>query len=142
MLNPKQFLQPQPSSESLPMFMTGSEIKRKATGSIDVELNDWWFDDPGGAMNSMWQGKLAESKEFTGTSGETLYSNIERTGQVNRPVRLVRNALDSGWVHGDGHHRTAAAADVSRRGKQIYVPVTYDETSVFDDAPLKEDLNY
>jgi hypothetical protein len=120
-------------SRSLKMFMTGQDIKHDITGSVDSvsRRRDEWDEE---GLNSMWDVKLDEStyrKVGHGADRKTLYDSIATEG-VQRPVTLWHPEDGRGWgegamVHGDGHHRTAVAADIqAKTGREVYLPVVHD----------------
>lgn len=106
------------NSRQLKLFMTPQEIMGSVVDSVDRG-----YDEP---IEDLWDEKLEESKGALKTnSGKSLYDSIADKG-VQRHVTLQQ---DGGHlVMGQGHHRVAAAADIAKRtGRQMYIPVVYDE---------------
>jgi len=130
------------------MFMTGNEIKQTVTDSVDRydrfkgESDDEFHD----SMDEMWDYKVEESHErrFRTTPhspSKSLYESIAEEG-AHTPITLWHPPADSHKagayrgtpgeqiIHGDGHHRTAAAAHIEdETGNPVYLPVLHDAQS-------------
>ena len=124
----------------LPLFMTGSEIIKSVTNSTDV-----LFPDAEG-FDKMWKTKTEESKRgYKRGHGSGTYDSLKEHGwnpnknlgemPLNNKTHvtlrhLVRQNPDTGEyftdiVMSDAHHRVAAAAELEREGKTVYVPVDH-----------------
>lgn len=133
----------------LPLFMTGSEIIKAVTKSPDVMSPD------AAGFDKMWKTKIEESKrEFTTEGsdwgwGSGTYDSLKEHGwnpnknlvgvplKKGRPSEthvvfrhLTKQNPDTGEYFtdillGDAHHRIAAAAELEREGKTIYLPVEH-----------------
>lgn len=130
-VNPKQ----------LKLFMPAQELMNSVSDSVD---RAWEYEDvdpdtgdtvivPEETMSDLWKIKLAESKARGSFQKSSLYDSIKKEG-VQRHVTLQTNA-DGSLTMGQGHHRVAAAADISKRtGRQMYVPVIYDDDWAYSDT--------
>jgi hypothetical protein len=128
-LNPKQ----------LKLFMTPDEIMESVSDSVDRagSYTDVDYETgeqitvPEETMEDLWKTKLAESKGRRQPT--SLYNSIKEHG-VQRHVTLQMEH-DGSLTMGQGHHRVAAAADIAKKtGRQIYIPVAYDDDWGYSDS--------
>lgn len=81
------------------------------------------------SMSDMWGRKLRESKAGVRelTHGAGLYDSIKNQGMLpNSEAISILKDTAKGTVLGDGHHRTAVAADLEEQGgTERYLPVKY-----------------
>jgi hypothetical protein len=128
-LNPKQ----------LKLFMTPDEIMESVSDSVDRagSYTDVDYETgeqitvPEETMEDLWKTKLAESKGRRQPT--SLYNSIKEHG-VQRHVTLQMEH-DGSLTMGQGHHRVAAAADIAKKtGRQIYIPVIYDDDWSYSDS--------
>lgn len=130
-LNPKQ----------LKLFMTPQEVMDSVSDSVD---RSWEYTDvdpetgekvtiPEQTMDELWEDKLFESTGKRPVDEKSLYDSIKDKG-VQRHVTLQLNR-DGSLSMGQGHHRVAAAADIAKKtGRQMYIPVLYDEDYNYSDT--------
>lgn len=105
------------------LFMTGDEIKRLVDDSVDRsgEYTDVDYDTgenitiPEQTMGELWETK----------SNTKLKDTLAKEG-VQRHVTIVPNR-DGTFTMGQGHHRVQASSDLAKEGKELYVPVMYDQ---------------
>lgn len=123
------------------LFMTAQEIKDTVTDSVDRELGYMDYNEehgeleevPAQTMDYVWNEKLEESKRETAGKPKPLYDSIAEKG-VRHHVTIVPDHKGS-FTMGQGHHRVAAAADIAEKtGRQMYVPVVYDENFNYSDT--------
>jgi polysaccharide deacetylase 2 family uncharacterized protein YibQ len=128
-LNPKQ----------LKLFMTPDEIMESVSDSVDRAGSytvvgyetGGQITVPEETMEDLWKTKLAESKGRRQPT--SLYNSIKEHG-VQRHVTLQMEH-DGSLTMGQGHHRVAAAADIAKKtGRQIYIPVAYDDDWGYSDS--------
>ena len=119
-------------SDQLKLFMTPQEIMGSVVDSVDraPEYEDYDIENeknvmvPAETMEDLWASKLSESKG-KGSGPESLYDSIAKHG-VQRHVTLEDHGNGTLYM-GQGHHRVAAAADISEKtGRPMYIPVVYD----------------
>lgn len=110
--------------DQLKMLMTGRELKNTITYSDDADE-----DGPEG-LRSMWDDKLDESKASpnSGTHGKGVYESLLSRGYEGRALTVYHVDKDTFVL--DGHHRIAAAADLERHGKPIYIPVEHELSDI------------
>lgn len=103
------------------LFFGGQELKETITDSGDRRLNSKSQEE---SMDKMWARK---SKMAKGTDpsyhGAGVYKSIKQVGYRGDPVPLMKTKEN--LLAYEGHHRIAAAADVEKTGKQVWVPVEY-----------------
>ena len=104
--------------QQLPMFMEAQEIRSSIQGTADY---------PNHPVDDVMKHKKSEADR----SGLT---ESIRTDGVQQPVQLVHKRDDEGYgdtsttIMGHGHHRVAAASDISKEtGQPKYVPVVHSE---------------
>ena len=124
--------------DQLKMLMTGKELQRSITHSWDAPL-DMTPGDPT-ELNALWEKKTFEAKQPRGVHGAGIYSSLKSRGYEGAPLRLhdynvFTNAGYEVPARGvmDGHHRIAAAAALEDEGKQVYIPVTHEDSRIGGD---------
>ena len=117
----------------LPMFVEAQALRSSITGTMDYS-----FDDPDDVMAR----KLVESKRKKG-HGAGVHASVAEHGVLN-PVQLV-HGTGGRTIMGHGHHRVAAADEISRRtGQEKWVPVIHTDASektAYPVAPISEDTH-
>lgn len=125
----------------LKLFMTAQEVMDSVSDSVDRmgSYTDVDHDTgeqiqvPAETMDDLWKQKLSESKGGGAFGRVPLYDSIKEKG-VQRHVTLQTNP-DGSLTMGQGHHRVAAAADIAKKtGRQMYVPVIYDDEWWYSDS--------
>lgn len=125
----------------LKLFMTAQEVMDSVSDSVDRAREYQDVDPETGeiitvpeqTMEDLWKDKLSESKGRGYLGQKPLYDSIKEKG-VQRHVTLQTNP-DGSLTMGQGHHRVAAAADIAKKtGKQMYVPVIYDDDWWYTDS--------
>ena len=105
------------------LFMTGDEIKGLVSDSVDRNFayedvdpeTSKTFTVPEETMDDVWSGK----------KNLALKDTIAKEG-VQRHVTIVPER-DGTFTMGQGHHRVQASSDLAKEGRQVYVPVIYDD---------------
>jgi hypothetical protein len=139
----------------LPLFMTGSEIIKTVTNSTDVLTKDaagfdkMWkrkieeskrefttegYDDTKGYDDGHGSGTYDSLKEHGWNPNKNLVGQSLKRGKPLETHVVLRHLIkqnpDTGEYStdillGDAHHRVAAAAELEREGKTVYVPVEH-----------------
>jgi hypothetical protein len=113
----------------LPMFMKAEHVLGSLTGTVDSS-----FDDPEDVMAR----KLVESKRSKG-HGSGVHESVSKEGVLNA-VQLV-HGTHGALMMGHGHHRVAAAAEISRReGRDMWIPVTHTDASEKTAYPVSQGI--
>lgn len=105
------------------LFMTGDEIKNLVSDSVDRKLAYQDVDPETGeeytvpeeSMDDMWKDK----------GNQYLKDEISKVG-IKRHV-TIQTKPDGTFTMGQGHHRVQASSDLAKEGKEVYVPVIYDD---------------
>jgi hypothetical protein len=124
----EQFLSDNPAKAmQLPMFMRAHDLMGSLTGTLDFS-----YDEPEDVLDR----KLVRSKKPVGEGhGAGVHASVEREGVIN-PVQLI-HAESGGLMMGQGHHRIAAAAEISRRtGRDMWLPVVHTDARESTDNPI------
>jgi hypothetical protein len=132
--------------EQLKLFMTAHELKNSLSDSVDLQPSYIDYDDEGNTiqvpdqtMDDLWEQKLDESKYKPRAQSSSLYDSIAQRG-VRKHVTLVPDGK-GGLTMGQGHHRVAAAADIAEKtGRQMYIPVIYDDDFQYSDTEEYKDM--
>jgi hypothetical protein len=135
---------PQPVGESVPvqmsrkpenpnqykLFMRPQELMSTIKHSVDeVIVNARRTQSQEDTMSSLWSVKRSE---LYGPHYASLVKNIEKNG-VLRPV-TIEDVPGNPLTMGQGHHRVTAAHMVEQNtGKQVYIPVVYDNEMDYTD---------
>lgn len=129
--------------EQMSLFMSGTELKGRITGSIDRA--------PMQSMDDLWKRKLRESKSDQWHGGGT-HASLKEQGWVG-PGPGIHQRMQPGAIPefnkehfqvDDAHHRIAAAADIEKRsrGKRtIWIPTT-NRNDVFVEARQMKPRNF
>lgn len=120
---------PSRHGNQLRLFMSGNEIIDSLDGSVDsttsTRYDSGWHGEEGEqAYQDTWDAKREEN-----LYRDSWKANIAEHG-FKRHITIQPTYDDNGepiFVHGDGHHRTALAADMENEsGREVYVPTVYD----------------
>jgi hypothetical protein len=107
------------------MFVEAKELRSSLTRTIDSASQ---------SVGDVMDYKLKESKADTG-HGSGVYGSVQRKGVLN-PVQLV-HGTEGSLLLGHGHHRVAAAADISETtGKDKWIPVVHTDASEKSNYPV------
>lgn len=113
-----------PQFTQLQMLMTGSELKKSITSSLDQRYTD-------GSLEGMWDRKVAQSQKPAGSGGPGagVYDSLKERGYDDSrsySPHLTMDHFDNQREIPDGHHRVAAAAQLEKdTGKPVYIPVRH-----------------
>jgi hypothetical protein len=109
----------------LPMFVRATDLVDSLTATADSSYD---------APEEVMQEKLKASHRRTGR-GAGVYDSVRKEGVLN-PVQVI-HAMHGNVMMGQGHHRVAAADDISREtGKDMWVPVVHTVADETSDIPL------
>jgi hypothetical protein len=111
----------------LPMFMRASDLADSLTGTLDRSYL---------APDEVMEQKLSQSTRSLGMGhGSGVHESVAREGVLN-PVQLV-HGMNQSLLLGQGHHRTAAAENIERRGGgDKWVPLIHTDAREHTDAPV------
>lgn len=120
----------------LKLFMRPQELMDTVQHSADEGIVDRDLRNKGtrkDIMTSVWGTKR---RELYGPHYSGLVESIKKHGVI-RPV-TIEDIPNQPLSMGQGHHRVAAANMVEQQtGRQIYIPVTYDEDYSHGDSTVK-----
>lgn len=108
------------------LFMRPQELMNTINRSVDESIVPYQtrkYGEQGRIMDALWKQKGMELNNF-GYKG--LVESIEKHG-VLRPI-TIEDYPGTPFFMGQGHHRVAAANQIEQRtGRQIYMPVVYND---------------
>lgn len=114
-------LRKQLGTGQVPMFLPAVFLQDEyLTGAMDEDRRT-------PPSQEMWDARVRGSQQPTHLAPESLYESIEKEG-VQHPVTVYTPETGQ-RIMGDGHHRVAVAADVSRRtGRPVEVGLVHSDT--------------
>ena len=128
----------------LPMLMTGNEIKDFVHASVDLpSLVNRLHGDPetlehkATRWQSFWGRKRSENQDQPDFVNSVATEGVHTPITISPGTHTYRDERDERqtqgiWVHGEGHHRTQASADIEEQtGRKVYVPVVFDEDPLY-----------
>jgi len=111
----------------LPMFMRARDLADSLTGTLDRSEY---------SPEEVLESKLDQSLHPMGSPhGSGVHDSVARQGVIN-PVQLV-HGMGRSLLMGQGHHRTAAAADIEHAtGQDKWVPIIHTDAREGSKAPV------